>query len=140
MKRLDEVAATSERPTCSTVKPELPGALAINVDVDGRIIERLTELQIAQARNLLHLGQHLIGEGAVGREIRSAHRDLDRRRRTEVHNLVTMSPASNEKLDCRDHFGQFSPQSFLEFSELDAGAASQLATSSTASCGPLVQR
>ena len=42
--------ATIDLPTRSTVTPELAGALAIDVDVERRVVERLRDLHVAQRR------------------------------------------------------------------------------------------
>jgi hypothetical protein len=41
--------------------PELARPLAVDPDVHRGVVERLPELQIAQSRDLLHLGQRLLG-------------------------------------------------------------------------------
>ena len=56
-KRLDEVAATTERATSWAVTPLSPRALAVDLDADGRIVERLAVLEVAQRRDLRQLGR-----------------------------------------------------------------------------------
>ncbi len=64
------------------------GPFPIDLHLDARIIERLAELQIAQGRNLAHLGDHLLGVLPVFFLVGAADDHLDRRRRAEAHDLV----------------------------------------------------
>ena len=47
------------------------GALSVDVDVDGRIIQRLTKLHIAQEIDAFQLRLNLFGEGPAGSEVLS---------------------------------------------------------------------
>ena len=92
---------------------ELPCAIAVHLDLDGRIIQRLGVLQIAQRCHLRQLDAELPGERPGIREARSLHGDLDWRWRAETHHL-----ADNVRRLERDRsFGQrlreFSAQLFL---------------------------
>ena len=70
MKRLDEVAATSDARDVGHLHAEQPGALAVEVDVDRRIIERLAELHVAQRRDRRERSAQLLrdtrGRGRLG--------------------------------------------------------------------------
>ena len=66
---------------------QLSRALAVHVDVDAGIVERLVVLQVAQRRYLGDFGAKFRGKGAIGAEVRAADVDFDGRRSAEVHDL-----------------------------------------------------
>ncbi len=66
---------------------ELAGALAIDVDVERRIVVLLRELQIAQEAELGQLRLHFLRVGVIVLQADSLHRDFDGRRRAEAHHL-----------------------------------------------------
>ena len=67
-------------------KPLLSRADAIDFDIQRRVVERLSILQIAQARNLGELDANLFGVRTVHGEIESPERPLPHRRpRSEAH-------------------------------------------------------
>ena len=82
--------------------PELTGHLTVDVDLNRRVVERLAVLQIAKRRNARELVPHLRRERSAGREIRARDRDLDRRRRAEVHDPVDDVARLERKLRGRE--------------------------------------
>ena len=90
--RRDEPAGRGRRgerpPDLIDGDAQLAGHLTVHVDLNRRIVERLAVLQIAQRRNPRELVPDLRRERPAGGEIRSRDRDLDRRRRAEVHDPV----------------------------------------------------
>src|SRR5206468_8407741 len=67
---------------------ELPGPVAVDLDLKRRIVERLRILQVAQRVDLHELRPDSLGEGARRRERRTLYRDLDGSRRAEAHDLT----------------------------------------------------
>ena len=67
---------------------ELTGAIAIDLNLQGRIVERLRVLQVSQRGNLDELRPDFLGKGPRRRECGPLHRDFDRRRRAEAHDLA----------------------------------------------------
>ena len=64
---------------------ELSRHLTVDVDLNGRIVERLAELQVAQRSDLREFVPNLRRERPTRGEVRAHHGDFDRRRRAEVH-------------------------------------------------------
>ena len=73
----------------AAVTPLSPGPLAIDVDLDGRVVERLGELQIPQERRSFAVpGGPCRRYSRFSCRLPPAHGDLDRRGRAEAHDLA----------------------------------------------------
>ena len=64
MNRLDDVATITALPTSWTVDAAQARLLAVDVDLDGRVVERLLELDVAEEGDALHLGGDLLRRAA----------------------------------------------------------------------------
>ena len=68
-------------------QPHLAREGAVDVDIQGRCVERLLDARIGDARHLADALQQLVGIGAVGLQIVADHLHIDRRRQAEVQDL-----------------------------------------------------
>ena len=120
---------------------ELAGELAIDVDLDRRIVERLLELQVAQRRNLRELVAQL------RRRTRASPRSPGPATATSTGvgapkfmMRLTMSPGSNENCARRETAREAAAAALPRTSARRIGASGLSATCSTPSCDPPVQR
>src|SRR5439155_26848042 len=81
------------------------GALAVNRDLHGRVVERLHVLQVADAIYLLELGLELVAVRLVRLQLRAADGDLDRCRRAETHDLADDVGRLEAQADASEPFG-----------------------------------
>ena len=63
------------------------GPLAVEGDLDGRVVERLLDLHVAQRVDPVELLAELVHVGARVGQVAPADDDLDRRGRTQAHRL-----------------------------------------------------
>src|SRR5204862_3192465 len=66
---------------------ELPAALSVNADVEGRVVERDWDLDVPQLRQLLKAGLDSLRDPPHVRETLSGNGDVDGGARAEVQHL-----------------------------------------------------
>src|SRR5437016_7810960 len=127
--RRDETARGCGRkelsPNTPGCNPQLSGAFPVYGDVYARIIERFVILKVAERANLGYFRANLLGKGAIGTEVRSAHIDFHGRRSAEVHDLRHDVSSFKRKLAARKLVRQELPQPFLEFVHANVGVRLQ---------------
>ena len=101
--------------------PELASELTIDVDVDGGVVERLLDLQIAERRNLRELVLDFARERTRRREVGTDDRDLHGRWRTEVHDPAHDVARLERELCVGKLPGKAVPKVFFEIGEADGG-------------------
>ena len=69
------------------VTPLRPGPLAVERHLDGRVVERLLDLDVAERLDPVELLAELVHEGAGVGQVPPADDDLDRRGRAQAHRL-----------------------------------------------------
>ena len=69
-------------------QPDILGAGAVDVDIEGRIVGRLLDPCIRDAGYPANPAQQLIGIAEIRRHIGAADLQVDRRRRTEIEDLA----------------------------------------------------
>ena len=124
MKRLEEVASASDFATSFGRDVHGSRFLAVYVDLDRRIVQRLDDLEIPEAGKLAHLVHELGGVGAGLGEIRPVDGDLHGRGRAETHHLVDDVGRFERKMHARQ--GLREPAAEFLFELLDVDAASPL--------------
>ncbi len=100
--------------------PDLTRAFAVHLNIDRRVVQRLTKLKVSERSDRSHLREELLREDAIRREIRSADCDLDRRRRAEIHDLADDVPGLEP--DCRrgEDGREPVPEAFLQLVQPNA--------------------
>ena len=124
-----------------------PRLLAIDVDLDGRVVELLLELDVAEEGDALHVGGDLLRVLPHHLQVGADDPDRDRRRRAEAHDLghdvarleaegrhlglplrlrLGQSPLLQPLGQPRDHpLGQDLAQPLAELVELDAAVLAE---------------
>src|SRR5439155_22070114 len=93
---------------------ELAGAFSIHGDLDGRVLERLAVLQVAQIGNPAEFPTNLFRELTILYQARSLHCHFDRRGRAEAHHLADNVSRLERKLNTRQFLGKALAQMLLE--------------------------
>ena len=118
---------------------ELACHLAIHVDLNGRVIERLTELQVAQRGIVANSLAHLRRKGTRRREVWPHDGHLDGGGGAEVHDAADDVARLERELRLGEPGVEGVPQPVLEARE-DRGARWRSATCSTPSWDPPVHK
>jgi hypothetical protein len=100
--------------------------LAIDVDLDRGIIERLAKLNVAKGRYLGQFGRDLIGIFPADGQVRTADRNLDGRRAAETHHFVDDVGRLKAESRARDGGGQLLAQRLFELFDVDARVVRQI--------------
>ena len=79
-------------------EPDHAAQLAVDVDIELRIVERLLDARIGHARNMPNLAQQLLGEGAVGLRSAPATCTSIGAGEPKFRIWLTMSAGRNEKV------------------------------------------
>ena len=94
---------------------KLSRAIAVDLDLERRIIERLRILQVAQRIDLEQLGSNLLRERTTRGELRTLYGDFDRRRRAKAHDLADDVGGLERDRHIGQRLLQLVPELFLEF-------------------------
>ena len=127
--------------------PREAGSLAIEGDLNGRVVQRLLDLHVAQGRDAVELLADLVHEGARIGHVAAGDNQLDRRGAPRLIVCEIRSPGSNanaklqgtaagrlgadaqiDKLLAKPGtylFGQYGPQPLLELEDIDAAPLAQ---------------
>src|SRR6516162_9018620 len=106
--------------------PEHSSQLPIDLNLHCRIVEFLFVREIPQRWDAAQSVLDLLGILARLGEIRTAHGDLDRRRRPEAHDPTDYVVALEAEAHIRQFLRQHLPQPLLKFADANSGVAFEL--------------